>query len=373
MPKCNPATGSLRVYLDDFGVSYGCQCKYPHLVTQTHFGGDCDVAVGCEPHGRLDSMQRDPMVFGRCICDPGYVSESEPGFGPYCKPPITRREMVGCDAHYGYFSTEKGGCMNIFQEPRNTKFTERCHFKGSVPECYITFHDLRYNDLAKIFQDAIREKYPEYLTKKVDVEIKLKWPFTYGNISPKPTFNTFAVVGEKNGIVKHFSYDTKTTWGDAIKFAIPKIGNYLVIKPIIDSNLLDEKIPNCSSVIRLKGTNTADYSEMEKYVGYAVHDGVQVAIENDQYEWRNYYYSPYCIRNNEIYINTDMIADSNVNYLIPTTSIYTENGLQIPQKDERVLNIVPLGNDKPTNEISVAYANTNEAANYYLLDVEQFE
>ncbi len=68
-----------------------------------------------------------------------------------------------------------------------------------------------------------------------------------------------------------------------------------------------------------------------------------------------------------------MIADSDVNYLIPTTSIYTENGLQIPQKDERVLNIVPLGNDKPTNEISVAYANTNEAANYYLLDVEQFE
>ncbi|GFS52449.1 per os infectivity factor 1, partial [Nephila pilipes] len=49
-----------------------CICKYPNLITQSYDGGNCDVGLACEPHGKLERTDVDPLKFGKCNCDDGY-------------------------------------------------------------------------------------------------------------------------------------------------------------------------------------------------------------------------------------------------------------------------------------------------------------
>ncbi|GFX47227.1 baculo_p74_N domain-containing protein [Trichonephila clavipes] len=43
-----------------------------NLITQNHDGGNCDVGIACEPHGKLERIDVDPIKFGKCNCDKGY-------------------------------------------------------------------------------------------------------------------------------------------------------------------------------------------------------------------------------------------------------------------------------------------------------------
>lgn len=64
--RCNPATGHWISFVFQGATFAVCVCSNPNLVTQKHFGGNCDVNVGCGVHGRY--------ILGKnvCECDPGY-------------------------------------------------------------------------------------------------------------------------------------------------------------------------------------------------------------------------------------------------------------------------------------------------------------
>lgn len=63
---CNSDWGQWISY-DKQGTMFAiCTCKNPKLMDQRHFGGDCNVNVGCGAHGTYLLDQN------RCECDPGY-------------------------------------------------------------------------------------------------------------------------------------------------------------------------------------------------------------------------------------------------------------------------------------------------------------
>lgn len=63
---CDPETGQWITFIR-FGVTFAiCACLQPHLINQKHFGGNCDVNVGCGIHGTYIREKNS------CKCDPGY-------------------------------------------------------------------------------------------------------------------------------------------------------------------------------------------------------------------------------------------------------------------------------------------------------------
>lgn len=68
--ECNPATGKWITF-EWKGQTFAiCRCLDPNLVTQKHFGGNCNVDVACAPHGRYNIQTE------QCDCDRGYLRVS---------------------------------------------------------------------------------------------------------------------------------------------------------------------------------------------------------------------------------------------------------------------------------------------------------
>nr|UQV25658.1 hypothetical protein [Spodoptera litura nucleopolyhedrovirus] len=81
--RCNPNTGVWLLTQSDVGFSLICSCTSPGLVTQINMYEDCDVPVGCMPHGVVADINERPI---RCRCDPGFVSDFVPNTEiPYCR------------------------------------------------------------------------------------------------------------------------------------------------------------------------------------------------------------------------------------------------------------------------------------------------
>lgn len=73
--ECNIDTGDW-VVVRVADKSYAkCVCKYPHLISQAWDGGNCNVSKACGPHGRLEDVNRNPILYGRCTCDEGYYAD----------------------------------------------------------------------------------------------------------------------------------------------------------------------------------------------------------------------------------------------------------------------------------------------------------
>ncbi|QWO71667.1 per os infectivity factor 1 [Orgyia pseudotsugata single capsid nuclopolyhedrovirus] len=86
--SCNPHTGLWLLAESAVGFSLLCSCLTPGLVTQLNMYEDCNVAVGCQPHGRVADLNETPL---RCECDDGYVADfDESTQTPYCRPRIVR-------------------------------------------------------------------------------------------------------------------------------------------------------------------------------------------------------------------------------------------------------------------------------------------
>lgn len=89
--SCNPNTGVWLLALTDVGFSLLCNCITPGLVTQLNLYEDCNVAIGCQPHGQIADINERPM---RCLCDDGYVADfDEATLQPLCRPMRVRDVM----------------------------------------------------------------------------------------------------------------------------------------------------------------------------------------------------------------------------------------------------------------------------------------
>nr|QNH90529.1 pif-1 [Mamestra configurata nucleopolyhedrovirus A] len=85
--SCNPHTGVWILAESPVGYSLLCSCLTPGLVTQLSLYNDCDVPVGCQPHGNIVSIHESPM---RCACDVGFV----PDFNVETQTPFCRSRRV---------------------------------------------------------------------------------------------------------------------------------------------------------------------------------------------------------------------------------------------------------------------------------------
>ncbi|AIU41368.1 pif-1 [Sucra jujuba nucleopolyhedrovirus] len=89
--SCNPNTGLWVLVESENGFALICSCLTPGLVTQLNMYEDCNVAVGCQPNGRILDLNEWPM---RCVCDEGYTADfDETTDTPFCRA-LTVRDMV---------------------------------------------------------------------------------------------------------------------------------------------------------------------------------------------------------------------------------------------------------------------------------------
>lgn len=89
--SCNPNTGVWLLAETETGFALLCSCLRPGLVTQLNMYEDCNVPVGCAPHGRIDNINSASI---RCVCDDGYVSDYNTDTEtPYCRPRTVRDVM----------------------------------------------------------------------------------------------------------------------------------------------------------------------------------------------------------------------------------------------------------------------------------------
>ncbi|UOQ18921.1 PIF-1 [Olene mendosa nucleopolyhedrovirus] len=93
--SCNPNTGVWLLAETGAGFSLLCSCLTPGLVTQLNMYGDCDVAVGCQPSGRIVDLNERPL---RCECEAGFASAFDDATQtPYCRPLRVRDVIYDTD------------------------------------------------------------------------------------------------------------------------------------------------------------------------------------------------------------------------------------------------------------------------------------
>ncbi|QAT90319.1 PIF-1 [Spodoptera exempta nucleopolyhedrovirus] len=81
--SCNPNTGVWLLAESPVGFSLLCSCLTPGLVTQLSLYDDCNIPIGCQPHGQIISINETPM---RCSCDLGFVADFDVTTQtPYCR------------------------------------------------------------------------------------------------------------------------------------------------------------------------------------------------------------------------------------------------------------------------------------------------
>lgn len=81
--SCNPNTGVWLLAESPVGFSLLCSCLTPGLVTQLNMYEDCDIPIGCQPHGYIISINETPM---RCSCELGFVADFDTSTQtPYCR------------------------------------------------------------------------------------------------------------------------------------------------------------------------------------------------------------------------------------------------------------------------------------------------
>nr|AGS47944.1 putative 59.7 kDa protein [Ectropis obliqua nucleopolyhedrovirus] len=86
--SCNPNTGVWILAESAVGFTLLCSCLSPGLVTQFNMYEDCNVQVGCQPHGQIASVNESPL---RCVCDDGYVADFDSVTQtPFCRPMTIR-------------------------------------------------------------------------------------------------------------------------------------------------------------------------------------------------------------------------------------------------------------------------------------------
>ncbi|AKC91646.1 pif1 [Lambdina fiscellaria nucleopolyhedrovirus] len=89
--SCNPNTGLWLLAQTEMGFSLLCTCLSPGLVSQISMYHDCDVAVGCQPHGHVADINERPP---RCECDEGFVAGyNEETQTPFCRS-LTVRDVM---------------------------------------------------------------------------------------------------------------------------------------------------------------------------------------------------------------------------------------------------------------------------------------
>lgn len=122
--ECYSETGKWTL-VSHRGKSFAaCICLNPNLMTQKHFGGNCDVDVACKPHGYFN------MHSQRCVCSEGYVSLDT----PECRKisVIDRMKYESCEPDEVHFSqlTPSDGITASYKRRHQDKkcFKRPCTF-----------------------------------------------------------------------------------------------------------------------------------------------------------------------------------------------------------------------------------------------------
>nr|AJP07805.1 per os infectivity factor 1 [Helicoverpa armigera nucleopolyhedrovirus] len=86
--SCNANTGTWILAQSETGFTLLCSCLSPGAVTQLNLYEDCNVPVGCQPHGTIIDINERPL---RCDCETGYVPDyNDETETPYCRPLLVR-------------------------------------------------------------------------------------------------------------------------------------------------------------------------------------------------------------------------------------------------------------------------------------------
>lgn len=85
--SCNPSTGVWLLAETETGFALLCSCLRPGLITQLNMYEDCNVPVGCAPHGRIINIGGNIS----CECNEGYIGDYDAATEtPFCRPRTVR-------------------------------------------------------------------------------------------------------------------------------------------------------------------------------------------------------------------------------------------------------------------------------------------
>ncbi|GBN19724.1 hypothetical protein AVEN_261801-1 [Araneus ventricosus] len=68
--ECDTETGDWTLFSHRGRQFTTCVCKNPKIVTQKHWGGNCDQEVACRPYGHYDRKKKE------CVCPEGFRATS---------------------------------------------------------------------------------------------------------------------------------------------------------------------------------------------------------------------------------------------------------------------------------------------------------
>jgi len=329
-------------YKSDFNEFIGPTCR-PNVASEIVEINSNGHILNSNKLMMMNSENRSSLIHdsgNRSFFDPCQINQDSGNYlHLFRKSDGTEKQICACNPKNGFFPINPSfsmlssdpaatACMNIFlAQPKKVKYTEKCHFKvksnENLPECYITFHNIPNND--HIFQSENSEN------KNVDLKVKITWPFTWANITLKNEafiyYNLFAPIS-----MNTYSYEKRHTANIRENLPVTNLEPCLTYESATfnsKSQEISSGIPNCSGEIRMKLINKAKLNELKTPFGappYFIQNSV---------EWTNWVYYPYCLKNDELHINREMLSDVSVNMRFNTTTVFTDQGLQLPEYDDR--------------------------------------
>ncbi|GFR14663.1 uncharacterized protein TNCT_490081 [Trichonephila clavata] len=124
--ECDPLTGEWTLVSIQGKSLVACICKYPDIIHQKHYGGNCDVDVTCQPYGHYNLHTQ------QCDCLEGFVAFHQPK--PSCKklPVVERMMYESCDSdevHFSYIQPSDVFIAGYLRRHQNKKgFKRPCTF-----------------------------------------------------------------------------------------------------------------------------------------------------------------------------------------------------------------------------------------------------
>lgn len=234
---CHSPTGTWQEYTHRGATFAVCACTMPEFYTQSHFGGNCNLPIGCGNHGQYNFASK------QCDCDPNYENShntcikaravhqtreddadavSPPSFDAFFHPDYIARwkpvlntlkrpcsfdlftgrplkharwgsEGCVCDPRYGQFgvrlpnvSYTRGpgynGCASIFdrdpERPVDVKLYEFYYLgQREKPIAWIAFEDVDLDELVPAVRDYLKASGKQ---KVASFRIGQEWPYDYG-------------------------------------------------------------------------------------------------------------------------------------------------------------------------------------------------
>jgi Per os infectivity len=269
---------------------------------------------------------------------------------PYSR--INKSYLCHCDPSFGNIpvyssnSSHPNGCFNILNSPKGgIKFRETCMYMHNeetlTPKCTLEFIDIGLSLLNSITLEAVTLHYKELnqpLPAVVTLTFSVKWPFTATNFHLSKTRNSsankeyFYFVNNSTNILRTSTAHVTSNidWNEIINSYSHTSKCLSITKRHSNFNsvtVANQKygIPFCNELLLLRVSNNL------RVYSYNLSRRFLSSVSGKMFNWKSTFYLPYCMQNDELYINPILLNDVTLNSFSPNTSIFSNKGLELPE------------------------------------------